>query len=407
MLERLEQRLTKDLTALEESGRAKGQEHVIERVDRAQGERGPRYFLEGYGERPFIRMNANSYLGLSLRDDLRRAEEEGAARYGVGPGAVRFISGTFSSHRKLEQKLAAFHGREQAMAFSSAYMTVNGVLASLITTETAIISDELNHNCIINAIRLSRPASKAVYRHNDMAELEQRIAEAVGAKRLIVVTDGIFSMRGDHAPLKDIEDLVRKYDQHFPEDALLVVDDSHGVGAFGKTGRGTEEYTGGRADLLIGTLGKAYGVNGGYVVSSRTVIAYLREHAPMYIYSNPISPGEASAALKALEILDGPEGLSLLEHLRAMTARFEKGLKDLGFEVIEGEHPVVPLLVRDTEETRRLTAFLLDNGVLATGLNYPVVPRGEEEIRFQVAGDHTAADIDFVLDVLRKYRETP
>lgn len=406
MLDRLEGTLKTELKALEESGRAKGKELIIERVAKPEGNRGPRYFLKGHGDKPFIRMNSNSYLGLTLRDDLRKAEEESATLFGVGPGAVRFISGTFRPHRDLEKKLAAFHGREEAMAFSSAYMTVNGVLTSLITGDTAVISDELNHNCIINAIRLSRPASKSVYRHNDMEELEARISEAVGAKRLIVVTDGIFSMRGDHAPLKEIEALVRRYDRHFPENALLVVDDSHGVGAFGKTGRGTEEYTGGRADLLVGTLGKAYGVNGGYVASSETVITYLREHASMYIYSNPISAGEAAAALKALEILDSDEGLSLLEHLRAMTARFENGLKALGFEVIEGEHPVVPLLIRDTEETCRLTAYLLENGVLATGLNYPVVPKGAEEIRFQIAGDHTAADIDAVLTVLEKYRES-
>lgn len=405
MLDRLERTMEGELKALEESGRAKGRELIIESVTHPEGTSGPRYFLKGHDDKPFIRMNSNSYLGLTLREDLRKAEEDGAARYGVGPGAVRFISGTFRPHRDLEKKLADFHDREEAMAFSSAYMTVNGVLTSLITKDTAIISDELNHNCIINAIRLSRPASKSVYRHNDMDELETRIQEARGARRLIVVTDGIFSMRGDHAPLKEIEALVRKYDPHFSENALLVVDDSHGVGAFGRTGRGTEEYTGGQADILVGTLGKAYGVNGGYAVSSKTVITYLREHASMYIYSNPISAGEAAAALKALEILDSPEGLSLLEHLRTMTARFERGLKKLGFEVIEGEHPVVPLLVRDTDETRKLTAYLLENGVLATGLNYPVVPRGAEEIRFQVAGDHTATDIDTVLDVLRRYRE--
>ncbi|NCC97139.1 MAG: aminotransferase class I/II-fold pyridoxal phosphate-dependent enzyme, partial [Synergistales bacterium] len=275
-----------------------------------------------------------------------------------------------------------------------------------ITKDTAVISDELNHNCIINAIKLSRPVSKSVYRHNDVSELETRILEAKGAKRLIVVTDGIFSMRGDHAPLKEIEATIRRHDHLFPENAILVVDDSHGVGAFGNTGRGTEEYTGGRADILIGTLGKAYGVNGGYVVSSKSVVTYLREHAPMYIYSNPISAGEAAATLKALEILDSQEGRTILEHLRAMTSRFENGLKDLGFEVIEGEHPVVPLMVRDTDETSRLVSYLRENGVLATGLNYPVVPKGDEEIRFQVAGDHTASDIDSVLSVLRSYKES-
>ncbi len=405
MLDRLEETLSGELKTLKDSGRAKGKELIIEGVAKAEGDRGPRYFVKGYGDKPFIRMNSNSYLGLTLRDDLLKAEEEGALKYGVGPGAVRFISGTFRPHRDMEKKLAAFHGREEAMAFSSAYMTVNGVLTSLITKDTAIISDELNHNCIINAIKLSRPISKSVYRHNDVSELETRILEAKGARRLIVVTDGIFSMRGDHAPLREIEAVIRKHDHLFQENALLVVDDSHGVGAFGNTGRGTEEYTGGRADVLIGTLGKAYGVNGGYVVSSKTLVTYLREHAPMYIYSNPISAGEACATLKALEILDGPQGREILGHLRAMTKRFENGLKNLGFEVIEGEHPVVPLMVRDTEETSRLVSHLRENGVLATGLNYPVVPKGDEEIRFQIAGDHTPADIDSVLAVLKAYKE--
>lgn len=405
MLDRLEKTLGDNLEALRSEGRAKGKELIITGVDKPSGDTGPRYYLKHHGDKKFIRMNSNSYLGLTLRDDIREAEEAGATAYGVGPGAVRFISGTFKPHRDLEKKLAAFHGREEAMIFSSAYMTVNGVITSLITKETAVISDELNHNCIINAIRLSRPCSKSVYAHNDVAELETRIKEAVGAKRLIVVTDGIFSMRGDHAPLDEIEAVIRRYDDQFPENAILVVDDSHGVGAFGKTGRGTEEYTGGRADILVGTLGKAYGVNGGYVVSSKPIVTYLRENAAMYIYSNPISAGEALATQKALDILDSDEGLGILKHLRAMTSRFEKGLKDLGFEVIEGEHPVVPLMVRDTDETSRMVAHLLENGVLATGLNYPVVPKGAEEIRFQISGDHTASDIDEVLSVLKGYKE--
>lgn len=402
----LKRALLDELKELKDSGRAKGKELIIEKVSKAQGDRGPRYFLKGCGDKPFIRMNSNSYLGLTLRDDIREAEEEGSKKYGVGPGAVRFISGTFRPHRDLEKKLAAFHGREDVIAFSSAYMTVGGVLTSLITKETAVISDELNHNCIINAIRLSRPLSKSVYRHNDVADLEARIEEVKDAKRLIVVTDGIFSMRGDHAPLKEIEAVVKKHDHRFPENAILVMDDSHGVGAFGKTGRGTEEYTGGRADILVGTLGKAYGVNGGYVAADQTIVTYLREHAPMYIYSNPISAGEACATLKALEILDSPQGVKILDHLRAMTRRFEKGLKDLGFEVIEGEHPVTPLVVRDTQETARIVSYLIENGVLATGLAYPVVPRGSEEIRFQIAGDHTASDIDSVLAVLKSYKES-
>ena len=279
-------------------------------------------------------------------------------------------------------------------------------MAPLITKDSVVISDELNHNCIINAIRLSRPAGKGIYAHNDMAELERVLGEAAAAgtyRRCILVTDGIFSMRGDHAPLDQVAAIARRFDEAFPENVVLVVDDSHGVGAIGRTGRGTEEHTGAQADVLVATLGKALGVNGGYVATSARVVQYLREKAPFYIYSNPITPGEAAAADKALEILDSPEGLGLLEHLRAMTARFEGGLQRLGYETIEGPHPVVPLMVRDTERTHQLVAWLKDHGVLGTGLNYPVVPRGDQEIRFQISASHTPADIDAVLEVLAAF----
>jgi glycine C-acetyltransferase len=211
-------------------------------------------------------------------------------------------------------------------------------------------------------------------------------------------------MRGDHAPLAEIMAIAAEYDDRFAENVVVVVDDSHGVGAFGATGRGTEEYTAAApADVLVGTLGKAFGVNGGYVASRNAVVRFLRETAPMYIYSNPITPAEASAALKSLQLLDSGTGRMLLERLRALTHRFEQGLVRLGFEIIPGEHPVVPLMVRDTARTRALVRHLRDNGVLATGLAYPVVPRGDEEIRFQVNADHTAADIDEVLDVLARF----
>jgi len=405
MLKKLELRLNDHLRKLNDEGRNKGKESIILDVKKPDGKKGPRYIVKGYGDREFIKMNSNSYLGLSLREDIHKAESEETERSGIGPGAVRFISGTFNAHRQLEKRLAEFHGREEAMLFSSAYSTVSGVVYSLLTKETAIISDELNHNCIINAIRMSRPQSKAVYSHNNVDELEDNIRKAIGAQRLIVVTDGIFSMRGDHAPLAQIQDLVNSYDDKFPEGALLVVDDSHGVGDFGPTGRGTEEYTGTRVDVLVGTLGKAFGVNGGYVTSSETVITYLRENAPMYIYSNPVTPGEAAAARRSLDILDSEEGKKILEHLRAMTKRFEKGLKDLGFEIIEGDHPVVPLMVRDTAKTGELVKWLTDHGVLATGLNYPVVPSGDEEIRFQINADHTAYDVDTVLEILGRFRQ--
>jgi glycine C-acetyltransferase len=279
-----------------------------------------------------------------------------------------------------------------------------GILPPLITERTAVISDELNHNCIINAIALARPAEKRIYRHLDMEELDRHLAEAArSCSRAIIVTDGVFSMRGDHAPLQRTHEIVDRYDPAFAENALLVVDDSHGVGALGATGRGTEEVTrAGAADLLVATLGKAFGVNGGYVVGSGTVIRFLRQTSPFYIYSNPITPAEAAAALAAVKIVDGPEGQALLGHLRAMTECFRRGLADLGLETLAGEHPVVPLMVRDTERTSRIVKHLRDEGILATGLNYPVVPRGDEEIRFQVSAEHTAVDIDEALAALRR-----
>ncbi len=406
--DRLHQVLTEELEAMERAGTSKGAEAVVTGLAPAAGEHGPRFRLAGAGERGFIRMNSNSYLGLSLRPEVIAAEERAARELGTGPGAVRFISGTYRQHVDLEAGLARFHGRQAGMIFSSAYATTLGVLVPLLTGETAVISDELNHNCIINAIRLARPASKAIYAHLDLGELERRLEEAVeaGARRAVVVTDGIFSMRGDHAPLPEIAELVARYDSRFAENAVLVVDDSHGVGAFGATGRGTEEFTGSPpVDLLIATLGKALGVNGGYVVGDRRLLDYLRERAPLYIYSNPITPAEAAAASAALAVLDSAAGRELLDHLRRMTARFKAGLVELGYETLPGEHPVVPLMVRDTARTRALVAHLKRHGVLATGLAYPVVPRGDEEIRFQVSADHTPADVDAVLEVLASFGE--
>ncbi|HEX9942449.1 MAG TPA: aminotransferase class I/II-fold pyridoxal phosphate-dependent enzyme [Thermoanaerobaculia bacterium] len=403
--ERFDAALSAELDALRERGTLKGAEAVITRILPAQGERGPRYLLAGEGDQPFLKMNSNNYLGLALRPELVHAEETASRSFGVGPGAVRFISGTYQAHVDLEARLAAFHGRESAMIFSSAYASMLGVLVPLSTAETVVISDELNHNCIINAMRLARPKDKQIYKHLDMADLEAKLAAAAGTcRRAVVVTDGIFSMRGDHAPLPEIVALARRFDERFPENVVVMVDDSHGVGAFGRTGRGVEEHTGsGPVDVLVATLGKALGVNGGYVTGSRTLTDFLRETAATYIYSNPITVGECAAALQAVEILDSPEGLRLLEHLRAMTARFEQGLTSLGYETIPGEHPVVPLMVRDTAKTTALVAHLRRHGVLATGLKYPVVPRGDESIRFQVSADHTPHDIDSVLAVLESF----
>jgi len=389
------------------TGRLKGPETVIRGVLPARDGMGPRHLIEGCGNAPFLRMNSNGYLGLSANARVVAAEEAAAREYGTGPGAVRFISGSWSPHVALERKLAAFHGRDAAILFSSAYAAMLGTLPAVITDRTAVISDALNHNCIINAIALARPAEKHIYRHGDMGELERRLAAAAKTcARAIVVTDGVFSMRGDHAPLDAIMRLASTFDDAFAENVVVVVDDSHGVGGFGLTGRGTEEVVNAPpADLLVGTLGKAFGVNGGYVVASDAVIRYLRETAPLYNYSNPITPAEAAAAAAAVDFVDSEAGRDRLDHLRAMTLRFRTGIARLGLETVAGSHPVVPLMVRDTARTSRLVRHLRERGVLATGLNFPVVPKGEEEIRFQISADHTPRDIDEALAVLEQFRD--
>jgi glycine C-acetyltransferase len=405
-MDRVEAALAAHVRSLDEAGTAKGAEKIVVTVKRAAKGRGPRFLLEGEGEREFIRMNSNSYLGMALRAEVIAAEEEATRAFGAGPGAVRFISGTYRAHVDLEAELARFHGREAAMLFSSAYGAVISTITPLVTPETVLVSDELNHNCIINAMRLARPAGKAVYPHNDVSGLDRALSEWTGkAKRALVVTDGIFSMRGDHAPMKEIMEICARHDGAYEENVVCIMDDSHGVGAFGTTGRGTEEFTGSApVDVLVGTLGKAFGVNGGYVAASAATIRFLRESSQMYIYSNPITVGEAAAALAAVRIVAGPEGRKLLDRLRALTRRFESGLARIGIETIPGEHPVVPLMIRDTRRTRALVRHLFERGVLVTGLTYPVVPRGDEEIRAQVNADHTEGDIDYVLEQIAAFR---
>ena len=406
-VDRLSVALKNHVARLEEAGTAKGAETVVVGVKRAEGRKGPRFLLQGEGDKEFMRMNSNSYMGMGLRPEVIAAEEAATAEFGAGPGAVRFISGSYEAHLTLERELAAFHRREAGMIFSSAYAAVVSTITSLVTPDTVLISDELNHNCIINAMRLSRPVGKAIYAHNDMGQLDAALREWKGkAKRALVVTDGIFSMRGDHAPLDEVMDLCAQHDAGYEENVASIVDDSHGVGGFGRTGRGTEEFTQcAPADILVGTLGKAFGVNGGYVVANATTIDFLRESSPMYIYSNPITVGESAAALVAVRIIASPVGEALLDRLRALTKRFQDGLARLGIETIPGEHPVVPLMIRDTRKTHALVDHLYESGVLVTGLAYPVVPEGDEEIRTQINADHTEADIDHVLKILEAYTE--
>ena len=400
-LDKVKPLLAAKLDFLDRNGTNKRDERIITGRQLPHDGFGPRYCLKGFGERAFLRMNANAYLGLNFHLRVIEAEEKAARIFGAGPGAVRFITGTFEPHIELEERLASFHGREAGMVFSAAYATIMGVLPQLITGETLVVSDALNHNSIINAIHLAQPAARALYEHLDMTQLENILNQHLGkVRRVIVVTDGVFSMRGDNAPLERIRETCKHYHDSFEEGVISVVDDSHGVGALGVSGRGIEEKTGATADILVATLGKALGVNGGYVVADRIVIDYLRETSPFYIYSNPITPSEAAAALEALKILDSSEGIGLLQKIRELAGALRSGFRERGYETLSGEHPIVPLLTRDTAKTRGLVKRLFDCNILATGLGYPVVPKGDEEIRFQVSAEHTIKDIDYLLDTL-------
>ena len=403
-LVKIEPLLQAKLNHLHQQGVRKGDEKIITGVLPPSAGCGLRYRLQGYNDRAFLRMNSNSYLGLARHPAVIEAEMRAVEEFGAGPGAVRFISGTYAPHVELERRLATFHGREAAMLFSAAYATMTGVLPQLISDQTLVVSDTLNHNCIINAIRLAHPAGKAIYAHGDISELENILnTNRDRYQRVCVVTDGVFSMRGDHAPLAELAACCATRQNDYAEGIVTIVDDSHGVGAFGRTGRGTEEVSGAQADVLIGTLGKAFGVNGGYVAASATTIAYLRETAPLYIYSNPITPAEAAAALAALDVLESAEGLRLLERLRDFSRKLRSGLQRLGFETLTGEHPIVPLFIRDTAKTAALVAYLFDRDILATGLNYPVVPQGDQEIRLQISAEHTVEDLDYLLNVLKDF----
>jgi glycine C-acetyltransferase len=402
-LEKLNAALVAEVGKLEQEGRAKAPERIIAGYVAASGERGPRYRLRG-SDREFIRMNSNSYLSLSHQPALLEAADEASRTFGAGPGAVRFIDGTATPHVELEARIAAFAGRPAAKIFNSAYTSVLGLAIALTDPETYWIGDDLNHNCIIRAMRIANVARdrRAIFGHNDVADLARHLDEVPeGIDRVIVIFDGIFSMRGDNAPVAELVELVARHDDRFREGAITVMDDSHGFGAYGATGRGTEEHCGAKVDVLVGTFGKAFGVNGGFVAASPEAIEAIRQKADTYIYTNPLGAADAAAALRAVEIADGPEGRTRLANLTARTLQFRRGLEALGLESIPGPHPIVPLLVRDTSRVREMVRGLYDRGVLAVGLTFPVVPRGDETIRFQVNAAHTAADIDEVLDAVK------
>lgn len=400
MVNRLKPVLTEKLDNLKREARLKGEEKII--LDILPPANGFGRKIVTMDSKGLINFASNSYLGLSNDQRLAKAEHEAALKFGVGPGAVRFISGTQQPHLLLEKKIAAFFNREAAMIYSSAYAANCGIIAPLVDENTILISDELNHNSIISAIRLAGVSRdrKSIYSHCNMKELEKCIKKAFGnAKRVIIVTDGIFSMRGDYAPLNIIAELADRYGSKFEEGIITIVDDSHGIGAIGNTGRGVVEVC--RADgidIITGTLGKALGVDGGFVVTDKLIVEYLRETSPFYIYSNPIAAGTASASLKALEILDGDEGLRLLAALHENSEYFRKGIEKIGLKTIAGAHPIVPVVIGDPLKAKKMAIELYGKGILVIALTFPVVPKGQDTIRVQISASHTRKDLDYALE---------
>ena len=404
--EKLDKALNIELESLSSEGRMKSPERVIEGYIAAKGDIGPRYRLKD-SDREFIRLNSNSYLSLSNHPKLMAEADKATRNFGVGPGAVRFIDGTFIHHTDLEKRISAFVNKPAAKIFNSAYTSNCGLALSISNKKTHWIGDQLNHNSIIRAMRITNIPSKnkGIYNHNDMADLKRCLDEiSPEIERVVVIFDGIFSMRGDFAPINEIAEICRAYESKFKDGIITVVDDSHGIGAYGDIGRGTPDYCNAWPDIVIGTFGKAFGVNGGFIAGSQALIECVRQKADTYIYTNPLSVADCAAAIAAIDICDSDEGLTLLKTLKDRTTQFRNGLQNLGLESVPGPHPVVPLMVRETQQTHNLVKYLYNNGVLVVGLAFPVVPKGDETIRFQVNACHTSTDINYVLNLLFKFK---
>lgn len=366
-------------------------------------------------DKEYLVFNSNDYLGLRHAQELKIAEHNSSKMYGSGPGAVRFISGTLRVYKELEQAIAKFHQREDGMIFSSAFAANLAIMFclsqgltkdSLIDSDVVFISDSLNHRSIIDGIRLTGlPKEKrAVFEHMSSQSLENVLTSFHNkVKRAVVVTDGVFSMLGEYQKLSELKKIIKKHQSKFPLGIFLVVDDCHGVGISGKTGRGVEELENTNADILVGTFGKAFGSDGGYVVGSSAVINYLRESSATYIYSNSISPGTAGAALAAVKLLQTEKGSLLLDKSKKNTQYFKQKIKQVGFQMAaESDHAIQPVLIGDTAKTKSLVEYMFKNNILITNISYPVVPIGRDEIRVQISSRHKKSDIDQLIKIFEK-----
>ncbi len=341
-----------------------------------------------------LNMCANNYLGLSDNKDLIQAAKDGLDQWGFGLSSVRFICGTQEIHKILERKISEFLEMEDTILYTSCFDANGGLFETLLTEEDAIVSDELNHASIIDGIRLCK-AQRYRYKNCDMNDLEEKLKEAKSnnAKKILIATDGVFSMDGFIAPLKDICDLADKYG------AMVMVDDSHAVGFMGEHGKGTHEFNGvmGRVDIITGTLGKALGgASGGYTSARQEIVDLLRQRSRPYLFSNTVAPAIVAASIKVIDMLS--KTTELRDRLERNTKYFREKIKEAGFQIKEGIHPIVPIMLGDAVLAQKMAAKMLEKGVYVIGFFYPVVPKGTARIRVQISAAHSLEDLDFAVE---------
>lgn len=346
-----------------------------------------------------LNMCANNYLGLSNDQRLREAAKESYDRWGFGLSSVRFICGTQEIHKELENRLAKFLHMDDVILYSSCFDANGGLFETLLTEEDAVISDELNHASIIDGVRLCK-AKRFRYKNSNMEDLEKQLQDAKDARFRLIVTDGVFSMDGYIARLKDICDLADKYD------ALVMVDDSHATGFMGKTGRGTPEHCGvmDRIDILTSTFGKALGgASGGFTAARKPIVDLLRQRSRPYLFSNTVAPAICAATLKTLDLLE--ESTALRDKVHQNTAYFREKLSTLGFDVLQGEHPIVAVMLYDAHTAQEFAARMLQKGVYVVSFSFPVVPRDKARIRVQISAGHSQEDLDFAIQCFKAVKE--
>lgn len=343
-----------------------------------------------------LNLCANNYLGLANHPDIIKAAKNGFDKFGFGMASVRFICGTQSLHHQLEHKISQFLGMEDTILYSSCFDANGGLFETLLGEEDAVISDELNHASIIDGIRLCK-AKRFRYRNNDINDLEAKLKEAQNCRYKLIATDGVFSMDGIIAKLKGVCDLADKYE------ALVMVDDSHAVGFVGERGKGTPEYCGvmDRIDILTGTMGKALGgASGGYTSGKKEIVEWLRQRSRPYLFSNSLCPGIAAATLKVLDMLDSSDHLR--KQLKENSAYFRQKMTSMGFSLVPGGHPIIPVMLGDAKLAQQVAEQMLQHRVYVIGFSYPVVPQGKARIRTQMSAAHTKQDLDEALDAFYK-----